>query len=130
MRLPDDLASQRKYQDALWVPLVARRLSSAHALRLRRREVQHGLIRKDTVPELTTTSGEVIDFDPAAVTAISAMAPDTRESVTCVYGIEPGEVRTNDPVADLLQSLHLTIKVARLGSPASTHPRSGSWAPP
>ena len=51
--------------------------------------------------ELTTTSGEVIDFDPAAVTAISDMDPDSGAAVTCVYGIEGGVVQTVDPVSDL-----------------------------
>ena len=64
--------------------------------------------------QLTTTSGELIDFDPAGVTAICDMDPDTGESVTCIYGIEAGLVRTNDPVADLLQRLHLAAKVAQL----------------
>ena len=69
------------------------------------------------MPELTTTSGEVIDFAAAAVTAICDMDPDTGEANTCVYGIEPGVVRTADPVADLLQRLALTRKVARLTRP-------------
>ncbi len=67
--------------------------------------------------ELTTTSGEVIDFDPAAVTAISDMDPDSGAAVTCVYGIEGGVVQTVDPVSDLLQRLHLTNKVAKLTRP-------------
>ena len=54
-----------------------------------------------TMAELTTTSGEVIDFDPAAVTAISDMDPDSSAAVTCVYGIEGGVVQTVDPVSDL-----------------------------
>ena len=72
------------------------------------------------MPELTTTSGEVIDFDPAAVTAICDMDPDTGEALTCVYGIEPGVVRTADPVTDMLQRLHLTGKVAQLTRPDAT----------
>ncbi len=67
--------------------------------------------------ELTTTSGEVIDFDPAAVTAISDMDPDSGAAVTCVYGIEGGVVQTVDPVSDLFQRLHLTNKVAKLTRP-------------
>ena len=67
--------------------------------------------------ELTTTSGEVIDFDPAAVTAISDMDPDSGAAVTCVYGIEGGVVQTVDPVSHLLQRLHLTNKVAKLTRP-------------
>ncbi len=67
--------------------------------------------------ELTTTNGEVIDFDPAAVTALADMDLDTGAAVTCVYGIEGGVVQTTEPVADLLQRLHLTSKVAKLTRP-------------
>ena len=49
------------------------------------------------MPELTTTSGEVIDFDPAAVTAICDMDPDTGESVTCVYGCRPVRSTPQEP---------------------------------
>ena len=69
------------------------------------------------MPELTTTSGDGIDVDPAAVTAICGMDADSGLAITCVYGIEPGVVRTADPVADLLQRLALTRKVARLTRP-------------
>ena len=70
-----------------------------------------------TMAELTTTSGEVIDFDPVALTAISDMDPDSGAAVTCVYGIEGGVVQTVDPVTDLLQRLHLANKVAKLTRP-------------
>ena len=95
-------------------PGAAARHRQARSCLFRTQRVLHDPSRSDAVPELTTTSGEVIDFDPAAVTAICDMAPDTGESVTCVYGIEPGVVRTDEPVANLLQRLHLAAKAARL----------------
>ena len=70
--------------------------------------------------ELTTTSDEAIDFDPGVVTAITDMDPNRGAAVTCVYSIETGVAQTADPVADLIQRLHLTNKVAELTRAGAT----------
>lgn len=70
--------------------------------------------------ELTTTSGEVIDVDPAAVTALSDGDATTGEAVTCVFGVAAGPLRTAEAVGSLLDRLHLGSKVAELTRPDAT----------
>ena len=67
--------------------------------------------------ELTTTAGEVIDFDPAAVTALADQDAMTGEAVTCLFGIMPDPLLTAEPVAGLLSRLRLGPKVAKLTRP-------------
>jgi hypothetical protein len=64
--------------------------------------------------ELTTTTGEAIDIDAAAVTALADMDEETGLAVTCVFGIQAGPVRTAEPVSSVLERLHLRSKVAQL----------------
>lgn len=66
---------------------------------------------------LTTTSGEVIDFDPAAVTALSDRDAETGEAVTCVWGLVAGVLRTQERAEELLHRLQLTADFARLSRP-------------
>lgn len=63
--------------------------------------------------KLTTTASEAIDFDPAAVTAVSDRDADTGEAVTCVFGLAVGVLRTQEPVPALLERLHLAAAFAR-----------------
>lgn len=67
--------------------------------------------------QLTTTAGEVIDFDPAAVTALSDRDAETGEAVTCVWGLAAGVLRTAEGVPALLARLHLATDFARLTRP-------------
>ena len=66
---------------------------------------------------LTTTAGEAIDFDPAAVTALSDRDPETGEAVTLIYGLAAGELKVSERVDALLHRLQLAADFARLTRP-------------
>ncbi len=67
--------------------------------------------------ELTTTMGEEIDVDPAAVTALADQDEATGKAATCVFGVMAAPLTTLKPVASLLDRLHLASKVAELTRP-------------
>ena len=67
--------------------------------------------------ELTTTAGEQIDFDPAAVTALADRDVATGEAATGVFGVMAAPLTTLETVVSLLDRLRLGAKVARLTRP-------------
>jgi hypothetical protein len=69
------------------------------------------------VADLTTTDGQQISFDPAAVAAVADRDADTGAAVTCVYGLSPGVVKIPEPVSAFLGRLGIVGKFARLTRP-------------
>jgi hypothetical protein len=69
------------------------------------------------VADLTTTDGQQISFDPAAIVAVADRDANTGNAVTCVYGLSPGIVKIDETVAAFLGRLGIAGKYAKLTRP-------------
>lgn len=63
--------------------------------------------------DLTTTDGETISFDPAAIVAVADRDVNTGVAVTCLYGLSPGIVKIAKPVAGFLGIAGKFVKLTR-----------------
>ena len=67
--------------------------------------------------ELTTSTGEEIAFDPAAITAVAERDADTGEVCTTVYGLSAAPLRLEEHPRALLARLQLSTHFAELTRP-------------
>lgn len=70
--------------------------------------------------DLTTTDGETISFDPAAIVAVADRDVNTGAAVTCLYGLSPGIVKISESVATFLGRLGIAGKFVKLTRPDRT----------